>query len=80
MAYIKQMLKILPQKAGKLKPITKKYTIDNNNNSNNNSNNISNNNNNNVSNNPLEKIFIIIESSLNEENLKKTNLAWDPWF
>ena len=38
------MLKIFPQKAGKLKPITKKYTIDNNNNSNNISNNNSNNN------------------------------------
>jgi hypothetical protein len=48
---------------------------------NNNNNNISISNNN-VSNknNPLEKIFIIIESSLNEENLMKTNLAWDPWF
>ena len=34
---MKQMLKNFPQKAGKLKPITKKYTIDNNN-SNNNSN------------------------------------------
>ena len=49
---------------------------DNNNNINNNFINVSNKNNNN----PLEKIFIIIESSLNEENLKKTNLAWDPWF